>query len=51
MPLKFLAGKTRKDETFLACHAVNAESYGLKKVKAGKGVFLVSGNVTELEKI
>ena len=30
MPLKFLAGKSRKDETFLASHTVNAEPYGLK---------------------
>ena len=32
MPLKFLVGKSCKDETFLASHTVNAEPYGLKNV-------------------
>ena len=38
MPLKFLAGKSRKDETFLASHTVNAEPYGLKNARPPGGL-------------
>ena len=33
MPLKFLAGKSRKDKMFLASHTVNAEPYRLKNAR------------------
>ena len=38
MPLKFLVGKSRMDETFLASYTVNAEPYGLKNARPPDGL-------------